>query len=348
MNYVHTRKQPLVEAQYKAEAILHRIHNRVFYENYPAPMQFTVALEAFDFKDRFISSEDMNLLSVWYNRGTTLQIGNKTLTFGNPRPQWVYTFVNSLPKPYISRGATTPQKAYDFGKKLIAACTKASRIPSKNLEEGYKAIMKACLANNIYAHSPNEKTWYETKAELDAEREIKNLYSMVPDVETSLTDIELQFYARVFDIQMPKWFLRASHIKTNNGYAVCPFTDQTAYVTLATNQKDASGDFKPGYAGNDFENNVPTTMLRDATPQLISNQAADRAKLAEQVMFYLNLPIEEQILFMTAEYGYCFTCKEYYALRDGCTCRENLPIEDDEYPSIMATREFALSTALYD
>lgn len=219
MQYVYTKKQALIEAKYTTAEVLNTTHDRDFYVSHPAPVSFTIDMTELDYDARRVSEDDMYLLSVWYNRGTRIGVKAQTIACKNPRAQWNYSFVDSLPAAYITRGCTTAKKAYDFGKELIARCSKASKIPNKNLEDGYKAIMHLCMRNGVYALSPNPKTWLEVKAEREAAKEIYDLYSIIP-APAELSDIELHFYARVFEIEMPRWFLRANHIKTNYGYAV--------------------------------------------------------------------------------------------------------------------------------
>ena len=385
MQYVFTEKTALVETNYDPAEILHQVHDRTFHEMYPAPVEFIVNITCFhDFKDRFISAEDLQLLSVWYNRGTKIHImnshsftdkaGNKTstayhkhATIKHPRVQWAYRFVNSLPKAYILRGCTTTEKAYEFGKTLIKACTDASKVPFQSLEEGYKVIMRMCIQCKVNATSPNAKTYIEAKTELDTAHDIECFFGYVPEVITDLTDIELEFYARVFDIHMPAWFLRASNIKTEHGFAICPFTDSTEFVKAAQYEggsvkhvyDDKTGAYlgkqtlvaktKKEYDGNDHAPAiVPTTLQRDSAPQRLTNKVAERAQLAEQVVFYLSLPIEQQKEFMTASYGYCDDCGEYFEIREGCHCGAHVKFEDDnEYRNYMLTRHYKLSEVLY-
>lgn len=384
MQYVFTEKTALVETNYDPAEILHQVHDRTFHEMYPAPVEFIVNITCFnDFKDRFISAEDLQLLSVWYNRGTKIHIMNsrsyknkngqydsvafhKHATIKHPRVQWTYRFVNSLPKAYILRGCTTTEKAYAFGKTLIKACTNASKIPLDKLEEGYKVSMRMCIQCQVNATSPNAKTYIEARSEIEAAHDIEAFFGYVPEVITDLTDIELEFYARVFDIHMPEWFLRASNIKTEHGYAVCPFTDATEFVAVDTT--DSPNNPKYGYAGNEnyapvdtvshgFTDKTgkkaprhmacpittPVGLQRDAAPQRLTNKVAERAQLAEQVVFYLSLPIEQQKEFMTASYGYCDDCGEYFELKEGCRCGTHTEMDNIEY----LLREFKLSEVLY-
>ena len=379
MQYVFTEKTALVETNYDPAEILHQVHDRTFHEMFPAPVEFIVNLVCFDYDQRFISADDLQLLSIWYNRGTKIHIMNsktytdkngqknsvayhKSATVKHPRPQWAYRFVSSLPKAYILRGCTTTEKAYAFGKSLIAACTNASKVPFQSLEEGYKVIMRMCIQCDVNATSPNQKTYLEARAEIEAAHDIEAFFGYIPEVATDLTDIELEFYARVFDIHMPEWFLRASNIKTEHGFAICPFTDSTEFVTAAQYEggsvkrvyDDKTGAYlgtqtltpktKKEYDGNDYAPAiVPTTLQRDSAPQRLTNPKAERAQLAEQVVFYLSLPIEEQKEFMTASYAYCDDCKEYFELKEGCRCGTHKEMDNIEY----LLREFKLSEVLY-
>ena len=366
MKYVATHRIKLVESIYNfaelAEVTADGL-NRDIHTCYPAPIEVVIPNshrnENGYFEQTKISENLLQLLSIWYNRGTRIifeptYIGSATvLQIKHPRKAFSYEMVSSLPDSYIRSGNVTTDKAYAYGKKLIEACNACNLIPFDKLELGYKIIARQCFepGRNIKVLSPNKKTIPEALAEVQTAHDIAAIFDTTAcSAESSLDDIQLQFYARVFDIQMPEWYLRSTLVrkdeissKGNHYFDLynLPFVDATAYTQAP--QFDSQGHIKT-YDGNDFEAQaIPTSAIRDAQPQRLHNPTAEHKQLVEQVMFYLNMPIDQQKEFMTSNYGYCDQCHEYYELRDGCSCGHCKPADDIE----MACREYALSRALY-
>lgn len=368
MKYVYTKKVALVDTLYNALELFETIKNsgglsRTIHELYPAPTDFVVPNGTREY-NLTLSEDVLQLLSIWFNRGTRIHFLEtyirpaSSVKASHPRTQWRYDMVDSLPQSYIKSGKTTPQLAYDYGKKLIDACNKANLIPFDKLENGYKVVARQCLEPGRYIrfYSPNEKTLMEANAELETAHTLNAIFDTTGcDTPCELSDIELDFFARVFDIKMPEWYLRASNVRIDsvsakgNKYfsvAVLPFVDSTSFTPSV--QFDQSGNIK-SYDGNDSETKViPSTYARDAQPQKLKNPTAERAQLAESVMFYLNLPIEEQKEYMTSAYAYCDTCHDYYEIREGCTCGKHEKfLIDDDYHTFMLCRKYKLSSVMY-
>ena len=335
MRYVKTRKVPLVDATYAPE-IIFKPRNRDFYTSYPVPKTFTVPV------DDTINENAFQTLALWYARGCSLVIKDVTLTNEHPREAWEYWFVNSLPQYYIKKNATTIDKAYKLGQDLIEACYKASNIPFHVLEEIYKVLLNTFMRLGIKAYSPNLKTYLEVNAENQVQKDLDSLFYYSETAEelyrkSARSEEELYFYARVFDIEMPEWFICQSNIKTKHGFAVCPYIDSKPTYNLKTND----------YAGNlnengDYDNVVPFTLKKDAIPYRAINEQAELIKLNELVDYYLNLPIEDQLEFLSDNYGYCSKCREYYSQQDGCSCGHCLSKEEEELKQIAeACKEYA-------
>ena len=366
MKYVATHRIKLVESIYNFEELATVTEDgltKELHQCYPAPIEVVIPnshrKDNGYFEMTKINENLLQLLSIWYNRGTRI-IFEPTylrpavcLQIKYPRKAFSYEMVPSLPDSYIRSGNVTTDKAYAYGKTLIKACNACNLIPFDKLELGYKLIARQCFepGRNIRVLSPNKKTIPEALSELQAAHDIAAIFdTSAYSTETQLDDIKLQFYARVFDIQMPEWYLRATVLRKDeisikgNHYADIynlPFVDATAYTQAP--QFDSQGNIK-SYDGNDFEAQaIPTSAIRDAQPQRLRNPEAERRQLTEQVMFFLNMPVEQQKEFMTNNYGYCDQCHEYYELRDGCSCGHCKPADDVE----MACREYALSRALY-
>lgn len=349
MKFVKTFRKTLNEATYASEEILStEVFNRDFYLSHETPTQFTV--NTYDsYKaggPNGISKNVFQLLAVWYIRGTELSLTNygETIILNNPKPrsEWAYEFVDSLPKYYITLNKTTTSECYAFGKELIAAVSNANKIPFDELEKTYNTIMEACLDLRIYATSPNKKTWLEAMSNKILKEDLKALEADNP-VELIYSDEELSFYSKVFDINVPKWFVKNSMVKTDHGFAICPHLTLSDEVSKP--QYDNQGERK-SYDGNDNDVIIPLKLIKDSGPVPVCLEA-ERTKLTEQISFFLELPIEEQKLFMTSNYAYCDACESYYEIRLGCICGVNPGFDDDnEYHHHMATRMFELSAVV--
>jgi hypothetical protein len=375
MKFVYTRKEKLVPTEYKAFDIFEASKSgltRELHEMYPAPESFIIPNGTKQYP-LVISASSLQLLAIWYCRGTAIYFCETylrpacKLQVKHPQAQWHYDMVDSMPQAYIKSGHTSTQSALDYGRNLIERCNKASLIPFSHLEEAYKIIARACLDTGRYirVYSPNEKTLMEAQAELETVHVMNSIFDTTACTsECPLPDEALAFYARVFDIQMPEWFLRASNVrldltsaKGKNYFtvAVLPFVDSSDYVPGV--QFDQSGDIKTydGFMPDaQFDNAgklkpinttvkvIPGTYARDAQPQRLQNPEAQRKQLAEQVMFYLSLPIEEQKEYMTNNYAYCDSCHDYYEIREGCKCGAHEKfVDDNAYYAFMLTRKFA-------
>lgn len=380
MRYVFSRKILPVEAQYSLQSILTATKeglNRTVYESFPLPQDLYIPNGAPDAL-LTISEHALHLIAGWYIRGTAIHFQETyirkpvTIQVKHPQTLWAYDMVDSLPASYIKAGHTTPDKAYAYGKKLIEAVNKANQISFDKLEAAYTMIARQCMEPGRYmrVYSPSEKTLYEARAELEAAHAINCIFdtSSATDADRNcpLTDIELAFFAKVFDIKMPEWYLRATNLRfdgtTKEGkryakIAVMPFVDSTDFapsLQFTDGQSRFVYDSKTGqcigkktvvqktaktYDGNDQEAQViPASYARDAQPQRLQNPAAERIRLAQQIMFFLSLPVEEQREFMTGSFDYCTRCGTYFELRDGCECGKHPALTDDEYLKYMATR----------
>ena len=321
MYYVKTARKQLANEVYNPETVFAANRDRGFYLTFPAPIRFNVNMGTMLDFGYMLDSSAVQLLATWYCRGTQLSINNYNLPMcPHPRSEWTYEFVNDLPQTYINRGICRPAEALAFGRRLIEACTKTSRIPFEHLEQAYKVIIKFTIQHGVYATSPNAKTYLEAKAELEANKEFEGMIGSTPHIDTPYTTEELEFYAKVFDIELPHAYITASHVRTKHGFATCPYIcNSVEYKPYRYDTTEKAYD----------PTKAPYTMTKDALPIEIINQELYRNRLAEQVTYFLGLPIEEQRTFMT-KYDYCELCHEYYLINTGCYCGANLPLEEIE------------------
>jgi hypothetical protein len=301
-----------------------------------------------------LTQDQFQILSMWLCRGSKIHIAAKetkcirmdkcwnTKEFNDiipgaillpkrTRTEWAYSFVDQLPQYYIDKGVRTSQEAYELGQNLIAKAQKASKIPFDLLEESYKRLMKACISSHVYATSPNAKTYFEANSEMSLDKDLADLSEISAGAELanqSLTDEQISFYARVFGIELPTYYLRTAYKATAHGYASMPY--------LTTNPRAGFSFDSEGrrmYAGNlDTDGGIkitPLTLQKDGLPKHI-NLDADRAHLAEQVMFFLNLPEDIRAEFCADGYSYCFDCHQFFQEIDGCSCGSCLPKAEAE------------------
>ena len=235
-------------------------------------------------------------------------------TCKHPTPAWRYDFVDSMPQIYIRMGMTTTEQAYDFGQKLIEACYKANRIKYEALQQAYKDVLRILQRHRCWfpkdAQLPNPTTRAEVYYEDTAAKDVRNLNFYQTSAEMS--DEELRFYCRAFNINAPEWFItfenhpvKYTQTYTENGatkevqkkmYAICP-----------TVSGSGKAKYNSDYAGSLDENGengdvAPYSLLRDAKPLKLST--SDRAMLIDSIKFFLSLSIEEQKNFLADSFEY--------------------------------------------
>ena len=235
-------------------------------------------------------------------------------TCKHPTPAWRYDFVDTMPQIYIRMGMTTTEQAYDFGQKLIEACYKANRVKYEALQQAYKDVFRILQKHQCWfpknAQLPNPTTRTECYYEDVAAKDVRNLNFYQTSAEMS--DEELRFYCRAFNINAPEWFItfenhpvKYTQTFTENGatkevqkkmYAICP-----------TVSGSGKAKYNSDYAGSLDENGengdvAPYSLLRDAKPLKLST--SDRAMLIDSVKFFLSLSIEEQKNFLSDNFEY--------------------------------------------
>ena len=177
-------------------------------------------------------------------------------THKHPTPAWRYDFVDNMPQIYIRMSMTTTEQAYDFGQKLIEACYKANRVKYEALQQAYKDVFRILQRHQCWfpkdAQLPNPSTRTEVWYEDAAAKDVRNLNFYQTSAEMS--DEELRFYCRAFNINAPEWFItfenhpvKYTQTYTENGvtkevqkkmYAICPtVTDDKGNKVILTPRK---------------------------------------------------------------------------------------------------------------
>lgn len=326
MKYVKTNRAKLNPVNYPM-SVLDLPRDRAFHVNYPAPVSFTIPTST-----QKLTAHQLQTLATWFCRGTVLHYSDKVMkTKLRAIDQWTYQFVEDYPKHYSLMGMNTPQLAYDYGKKLIAACTKASTIPFYNLELAYKDVMRT-LWKQVLVYSPNKKTYLEIKAEKLALEELRALSYASEEaqhVSEGYSDEDLTRYAGIFGVTIPDWAIKQTLVKTKrHGFAVMPQIEMTSNYQLNF-QKSGT----VGYAGNEERDPIPFTLQKDAIPLKLNNSHL-RAQLAEQIDWYLNTFNETHDTMLLAEgWAHCTTCG-FYKATEGCECGANLSLEEKELETI--------------
>ena len=346
MKYVKTSKKHLIDANYTLD-IFHGANrfstdgytqkyaiSREFFETFPAPKQFIIPAD----KDTRLYDNIVQVLSIWYCRGTELIFPDLSITCTHPIIEWEYSFVTSLPQLYIRKNCCTVKKAYELGSKLIDACIKASKIPFPRLEQAYKDIIKACQLQGIKAYSPNAKTYWEARAENEVEKELEGMFYIDEhDQECyNYSDDEIDHYAKIFDINLPQWFIKQTNIKTIHGFAICPYIDGNPNNNYSSNYAGSLSD------DGDSSNHTPLSLLKDAQARKIRNEICEKKQLGKQINFFLHTDFEDMLHFYLGNnWSYCPECDDFYNLSEGCECGLCKPREEISLDSLQAhTRKY--------
>lgn len=280
-------------------------------------MKYVKTFRAFDSRElnhayEHIDSKQFNSITVAFAHGATLN-GHR---WKKAKACWQWEMVDTLPKAYVLRGMTTPDKAYSFGKELMDACYKANRVPFEVMQEAYKAVYRLLKAahcrtyhmdenDDFVSDLPSPTIYPEVNAEDSCLDLIQDIWDRNADCETEMPDELLRFYCRAFQINAPTWWFSAKPVAqtyTNKDnkevtmYAVCPEISSTYNMSYSSD-----------YAGNldengDSQKTAPYTLLKDSKPQKLAVE--DRKVLIDSVKFFLSLPIEERKNFLTDTFEY--------------------------------------------
>lgn len=297
-------------------------------------MKYVKTFKAFDSREmnhayEHIEKKQFNAITIAFAHGATLN-GHR---WEKAKVCWQWEMVDTIPKAYILHGMTTTAKAYNFGKELIEACSKANRVPFETMQEAYKAVyrlLKAAHCKIYHRDMPNPTIRPEVTAEDACNGLIQDIWDRNEDCKIpfqkhleaefgtegvefckkmsywfEMPDEELRFYCRAFNVNAPEWWISAKPVaqtyvnkddKLVTMYAICP---------------EISGDYKQSYAsdyaGNLDENGdkpatAPYTLMKDSKPQKLACE--DRKVLLDSVKFFLSLSIEEQKNFLADNFEY--------------------------------------------
>lgn len=272
-------------------------------------MKFVKTFKAFDSRElehayEHVDKKKFNSITVAFAHGAVLNGAR----WEKARPCYQWKLVDDIPKAYILRGMTTPDKAYSFGKELIDACYKANKVPYDIMQEAYKTVYRLLKVANckIYRDDlPNPTIVPEVTAEDECNAFIKNMRFVNKKYSTEMPEELLRFYCRAFQIDAPTWWVTAKPIAQTytredgskaTMYAICPEINSTykqSYASDYAGNLDENGD-KPATA--------PYTLLKDAKPQQLSYE--DKATIIASVEYFLSLPIEEQKNFLADNFEY--------------------------------------------
>ena len=280
-------------------------------------MKYVRTFRAFDSRElnhayEHIDSKQFNSITVAFAHGATLN-GHR---WKKARACWQWEMVDTLPKAYILRGMTTPDKAYAFGKELMDACYKANKVPFEVMQEAYKAVYRLLKAAHCRTYHINENDKFvsdlpspviypEVNAEDSCMGLIQDIWNRNEDCKTEMPDELLRFYCRAFQVEAPAWWISAkpvaqTYVNKDNRevtmYAICPELSSTYNMSYSSD-----------YAGNldengDSQKTAPYTLLKDSKPQKLAIE--DRKVLIDSVNFFLSLPIEERKEFLADTFEY--------------------------------------------
>ena len=280
-------------------------------------MKYVKTFKAFDSREmshayEHIDSKQFNSITVAFAHGATLN-GHR---WKKARACWQWEMVDTLPKAYILRGMTTPDKAYAFGKELMDACYKANKVPFEVMQDAYKAVYRLLKAahcrtyhmdenDKFVSDLPSPTIYPEVNAEDSCMGLIQDIWDRNADCETEMPDELLRFYCRAFQIKAPDWWFAAKPVAQT--YINKDNKEVTMYAICPELSGDCNATYSSDYAGNLDENGesqktAPYTLLRDSKPQKLAIE--DRKVLIDSVNFFLSLPIEEQKNFLADTFEY--------------------------------------------
>lgn len=266
----------------------------------------------FVYTNQVIDTETFQHIALEFAHGAVLN----GVTYKHAKQRWIYSFVDAMPKAYLYRNMTTPQKAYDFGKQLIEACNKANRLSFEELQKVYKTIYRILTAHDcrtfeynelgeLVDYLPNPTIYPEVRAEDDCNAFIKDMRMINSEYSTDMPEELLRFYCRAFQINAPTWWIAAKPIAKT--YTRKDGSKATMYAICPEISSTYNASYSSDYAGNLDENGdkpatAPYTLLKDARPQQLSYE--DRATIIASVEYFLSLPIEEQKNFLADNFEY--------------------------------------------
>ena len=280
-------------------------------------MKYVRTFRAFDSREmnhayEHIDRKQFNSITVAFAHGATLN-GHR---WKKARACWQWEMVDTLPKAYILRGMTTPDKAYAFGKELMDACYKANKVPFEVMQSAYKAVYRLLKAahcrtyhmdenDNFVSDLPSPTIYPEVNAEDSCIDLIQNIWERNADCETEMPDELLRFYCRAFQIEAPAWWFSAKPVAQT--YTNKDNKEVTMYAICPEISGDCKATYSSDYAGNldengDSQKTAPYTLLRDSKPQKLAIE--DRKVLIDSVNFFLNLPLEERKEFLADTFEY--------------------------------------------
>lgn len=127
-----------------------------------------------------------------------------------------------------------------------------------------------------------------------------------------MSDEELRFYCRAFNINAPEWFITfenhpVKYTQTFIENGATKEVQKKMYAICPTVSGSGKAKYNSDYAGSLDENGAngdvaPYSLLRDAKPLKLST--SDRAMLIDSVKFFLSLSIEEQKNFLSDNFEY--------------------------------------------
>ena len=280
-------------------------------------MKYVRTFRAFDSREmshayEHIDRKQFNSITVAFAHGATLN-GHR---WKKARACWQWEMVDSMPKAYILRGMTTPDKAYAFGKELMDACYKANKVPFEVMQDAYKAVYRLLKAahcktyhmdenDKFVSDLPSPTIYPEVNAEDSCMGLIQNIWERNADCETEMPDELLRFYCRAFQIEAPAWWFSAKPVAQT--YTNKDNKEVTMYAICPEISGDCKATYSSDYAGNldengDSQKTAPYTLLKDSKPQKLAIE--DRKVLIDSVKFFLNLPIEERKEFLADTFEY--------------------------------------------
>lgn len=279
----------------------------------------------------FVSANIVSAITPAYLAGTIISINGRKFVNPNPKYRYSYQWIdfnrNAIPKALAEfkvgqstflaelqkvKGNYLPNNLWlaidDYSQERIAKCVEYNKFDFACAEQWYKELMNM---NNkkFHIYSPNEKTWFEHKAETWFEKSLKD-YQLQPGLRALDAD-ELAFlkkYASAYGIEIPEFQWRYNYHKTKHGY-----TTEPEIITGGASLSDLAKCYvDPRNKGK--QETLPRSIREDYMIKTCDNDKLIRDAYF-QLMYLMRLKDDS---FLMPGYKRCPICHQIYRESEGC------------------------------
>lgn len=244
----------------------------------------------------------------------------------NELPRSIVEFKNGALYDQICRGYINFNDLNEYSQTRIEKCKKLNTLTDRDyriLEHFYKQLLKDCMSANITVFSPNQKTYYEAKAEMDFDAICAEHYNAKP-----LTEEEhalLEKFGPAYGITVRPFYYRTASRKTRNGYTAEPQEvlrpiNANDYALLFPGKHKVGADFEEDFFDKNGKLHTRTTqsLPYDVKQGYITKECHSNLNDREafnSLMWFMKFMPDDGLM---PEYHRCPTCGKIYHEVDGC------------------------------